>query len=1150
MASPDAGLNVAWRGPAPDLPPLAAVFGPPVLPAQAIRGGVRHTPAILILPMDPMMKRFPLLALALAMAGAGPAAADSPSRLLRFPDIQGDRIVFVHAGDIHIVQASGGTALRLTSHPGQELYPKLSPDGSRIAFSAEYNGTRQVYVMPSTGGEPRQLTWYNDIGPMPPRGGTDYRVLDWTPDGKHIVVRMNRVGWDERSGRPYLVPADGGLEQPLPIPETGGGMLSPDGTKFVYTPIDRDFRSWKRYRGGRAQDVWIYDLAANSSLQLTSDRATNHQPMWVGDTVYFVSDRNDQRLNLYAIAPTGGEPTKLTHFDDFDVLWPSAGSDAIVFEKGGSIWRFDPATAQATEVPIRVAGDAPHTQPRYVRAAQYVESMDLSPAGERAVFGARGEIFTVPAKNGEARNISGTPDAREHSVTWSPDGKTIAYLSDASGEYEIYVRDQDGRGEPRRVTRDGDIWMFPPRWSPDSSRLAFSDKKQRLRIVEVATGRISEVDTGTRNDLTDYSWSPDSRWLVYAKNGASSNSALWLYSLQSGRTQMLVGDETDNFSPVFDPQGRYLYFLSNRDFNLAFSAYEFNWLYRDATRIYAVTLSADSPALFRPVSDEVGAAAPAGNGQGNGNGNGKGGNAAAEPAPVRIDVEGFSQRVVALAAPSGNYQGLSANGEGVFYVALEGGGPGQGGAELRFIGLQRDSKPAAVSRIGGGYVLSNDGKKLLLRRGGDFAIVDAKPDAKFDENKLAMDRVELRIEPRREWRQMFTDGWRILRDWFYDPGMHGQDWKAIHDRYAALLPHVTTRADLDYLFQEIVGEANAGHVYVQGGDHPSLDRKQGGLLGAELASDDSGYVRIARIFPGENWEERTRSPLTEPGVNVAEGEYIIAIDNVSTRGVDNVYRLLENKANRVVTLRVNSRPQEAGARDVMVRTIAGETELRYLDWVNSRRELVDRLSGGRIGYIHVPNTAVEGSREMFKGMHAYAHKEALIIDDRYNGGGFIPDRLVELLARQPLNYWKQRGLEPNATPLIHHNGPKAMLINGISSSGGDALPYYFRKLGLGKLIGTRTWGGLIGISGNPAMVDNGVLLAATFSFMDTDNQWAVENEGVTPDIEVIDRPELIAAGRDPSVERAVQELLAELERNPRKPVVAPPAPTVFPNPAR
>ncbi len=1081
----------------------------------------------------------------LALIASGAAVADSPSKLLRFPDIHGEHIVFVHAGDLFIVNAAGGTAQRLTSHPGSELYPKFSPDGTRIAFSAEYNGTRQVFVMPSGGGEPKQLTWYNDVGPMPPRGGTDYRVLDWTPDGKHVVVRMNRLGFDERGGRPYLVPADGGLETPLAVPETGGGMLSPDGSKFVYTPIDRDFRSWKRYRGGRAQDVWVYDLVGNSSLQLTADRATNHQPMWVGDTVYFVSDRNDTKLNLYAIAPTGGEPRKLTQFTDFDVLWPSAGRDRIVFEKGGSIWRFDPASQQAAEVSIRVIDDAPDAQPRFVKAGQFIESFAIAPGGERAVFGARGEVFTVPAKHGEARQLTHTPDYREHSVSWSPDGKSIAYLSDQSGEYEIWLRAQDGSGEPRRLTSDGDIWRFRPVWSPDSKKLAFADKKQRLRVLDIASGRITDADIGSHNDLTEYVFSPDSRWIAYTKVNHSTNSSIWLYSLDSSRSHQVTPDETSEFNPTFDPQGRYLYFLSNRDYNLAFSAYEFNFLYRDATRIYAATLAADGPALMLPRSDEVATAAgaPAASDK---SGDSKKDGKAAAPAPLRIDIDGFNQRVLALPAPSGNYQGLSANADGVFFVSGAAGPGGGGGAELRFIGLEPDSKVQKVADVSGGYDLSADGKKLLLRRGGDFAIVDAKPDAKFDDGKLGMDRAELRIEPRREWQQMYVDGWRILRDWFYDPNMHGQDWPAIRAQYEPLVRHVSTRADLDYIFQELVGEMNSGHIYVQSGDQRSVERKQGGLLGAELSQHGSGYVRIERIFPGENWEPRTRSPLTMPGVNVKAGEYILAIDGVSVRGVDNIYRLLENKANRVVTLRVNGQPQEAGSREVKVTTIAAETELRYLDWVQTRRQLVDELSGGRIGYIHVPNTAVEGSRELNKGMAAYAYKDALIIDDRYNGGGFIPDRLIELLSRQPLNYWKQRGLEVNATPGLHHKGPKAMLINGLSSSGGDALPYYFRKLGLGKLIGTRTWGGLIGISGNPSLADGGSVIAATFSFMDTDSQWAVEDIGVVPDIEVIDRPELLHAGRDPSIERAVQELLAELERNPPRPMKAPSAPTQFP----
>jgi tricorn protease len=1085
------------------------------------------------MPVSPRSIVFRLLGAACAFA-ALPALADSPTKLLRFPDVHNDRVTFVYAGDVYVVSVNGGTALRLTSHQGDELYPKFSPDGSQIAFSAEYNGTRQVYVVPSAGGSPRQLTWYNDVGELPPRGGTDNRVLDWSPDGANVLVRMNRAPWDNRSGRPYLVPVNGGLETPLAVPESGGGMFDPTGTKLVYTPIDRDFRSWKRYRGGRAQDVWIYDLAANTSLQLTNDRATDHQPMWIGDAVYFVSDRADAKLNLYAVSPQGGEARKLTTFADFDVMWPSAGPDSIVFEKGGSIWRYLPSSGAATEIPIRVAGDLPQTQPRFVEAADFVESFGLSPNGERAVFGARGEIFTAPAKNGEPRNISMTPEAREIAVSWSPDGKSIAYLSDATGEYEIYLRAQDGKSPPRRLTSDGNIWRFAPVWSPDSKKIAFGDKQQRLRVLDIASGEITDADQGTHDDIDTYTWAPDSRWIAYVKGNASRNTSIWMYSLEAKQARQLTPDETSETSPAFDPDGRYLYFVSNRDYNLTFSAYEFNWLYTNASRIYAATLQADGPALFRPKSDEVALDGETGDDEKSADDD--------SVKPLRIDIPGFNQRVVALNAPAGNYAGLSANSEGVFYFAP---GDGGGSGELRFIGLNADDTLKPVAAVTG-YAMSPNGNKLLLRRASKFAIVDAKPNAEFDANALSLSRMELRVEPKIEWRQQFVDGWRLLRDWFYDPGMHGNDWNAIRAKYEALLPHVASRGDLDWLFQEIAGEANAGHVYVERGDQSRVERKAGGLLGAELADHASGYTRIAHIFPGENWNPTLRSPLTEPGVNVAEGDFILAVDNVSTRGVDNFYRLLENRADRVVTLRVNKNPQEAGARDVQVRTLASEQGLRYLDWVQSRRRMVEQLSDGRIGYIHVPNTAVEGSRELFKGMLAYASKEALVIDDRYNGGGFIPDRMIELLSRQPLNYWKQRGLEPNPTPLLNHRGPKAMLINGLSASGGDALPYYFRKMKLGTLFGTRTWGGLIGISGNPRLSDNGGINAATFRFMSTDGGWAVENEGVAPDVEVIDRPELLAAGRDPTLEAAVQHLLRELQANPPSAVTAPAAPTMFP----
>ncbi|MDX1571853.1 MAG: PDZ domain-containing protein [Xanthomonadales bacterium] len=1062
-----------------------------------------------------------------------PLLSQADTRLLRFPDIHGDKVTFVYAGDIYIAPVSGGVAQRLTSHEGRELFPKFSPDGSRIAFSAEYNGTRQVYVMPAAGGAPRQLTWYNDVGAMPPRGGFDYRVLDWTPDGENVLVRANRLPWGERMGRYYLVPADGGMEQPLEIPEAGGGMLSPDGTKVIYTPIDREFRTWKRYRGGRAQDVWIYDLENSRSEQLTTDRATDNQPLWVGEHIYYTSDR-DYTLNLFRHEPAG-EPTKVTDHSDFDVLWPSAGPNAIVYENGGWLYRFNPANGATKKLEITVTGDLPGRLPHFVDAAKFIQSQDISPDGKRAVFAARGEIFTVPATEGLTRNVTRTPAVREIHVTWSPDGRHVAYLSDATGEYELYVAPQDGTGEPRQVTRGGKIWRFQPVWSPDSRLLAFGDTDRRLQVVDVESGRITTADQSDFNTITDYSWAPDSRHLAYTKQNEATFASVWIYDHERGETRQLTADDSFEANPVFDPEGRYLYFLSSRDFDLTFSSLEFNYLVTDSTRVYAGLLNADQPALRRPENDEVsiGDEKPAGEK------NEKAKEDEDEEVELVIDFEGFGSRVVALQDGGSDYRALSANAAGVFYLV------GQGAeSTLKFFDLESEEEKTVLKGIAG-YQLAARGEKLLFRAGEKWGIADAKPDQKSDKGHLDFSALELKIDPRVERAQMYVDAWRILRDWFYDPGMHGMDWEAVRDKYRPLVEHVAHRADLDYIFGEIAGEMNAGHIYVQTGDQAGVERKEGGLLGAEFEKAD-GYFRVARIFPGEPWHAAFRSPLAEPGVEVSVGDYVLAVNGVSSSTVENFYELLENAGGEVVSLTVNDSPRERGARVVMVRTITSETNLRYLDWVESRARRVDELSGGRIGYVHLPNTAVPGQRELFKRFLPQTEKDAMIIDDRYNGGGFIPDRMIEIMARKPLNYWKRRGTPPLSTPVFAHVGPKAMLINGQSSSGGDALPYYFRKLELGPLIGTRTWGGLIGISGNPMLVDGGGILASTFRFMDTDGNWAVENEGVAPDIEVIDRPEAVARGEDPSLDYAVRYLLEELEKNPPSEPDAPPAPTEFP----
>ena len=967
------------------------------------------------------------------------------------------------------------------------------------------------------------------------------------------------------------------------VPEGAGGWLSPDGKRYAYTPVMREFRTWKRYHGGRAQDVWIYDLAANTSERITDYDGTDNQPVWLGDTIYFTSDRGaNQKLNLWAHDVRTKRQSEVTTHDRYDVLWPSGGPAGVVYENGGYIYRFDPATAASTRVDIRVAGDFRGTVPTTRSVKSEIQSAELSPTGKRALFEAHGDVFTAPAKEGEIRNLTSTPGIRETAPTWSPNGRSIAYLSDRTGEYEIYVRPADGSGEERRVTTDGHTWRFPPAWSPDSTLLAYADKSQRLRIVTAATGATVDVDRGRYGDLTTYRWSPDSRWLAYVKQPESTRlSAIWVYSVADGKTQQLTSGNAADSEPVFDPLGRYLYFLSNRDFRLTFSGFEFNYVYTDPTRVYVGVLSKTGPALFLPQSDEeaprsdeiLRPPAPPGGAQPivpkpppesskpDAPKPQKPEDAKRETAPaaaaqearpaaspnapdvhppapvtVRIDADGFERRVRAIPGPPADIRSLQVTERAVLYLI------GQG-PRTRLAMYDIDDKKESTVLTGiSGYELSRDGKKVLFSTNSDYGIGDVKADQKTTEGLLALDRLTVRVDPRAEWKQEYTDAWRILRDWFYDPNLGGVDWNEVRDRYAELLPSVAARADLDYVFGEVAGELGAGHVYVQPPAGNRVPRVEGGLLGADIRPDASGAFRIEKIYPGENWHENFRSPLTEPGVRVNEGDYILAVDGVPTKGVDNFYRLLEAKGAGAVTLLVNNSPAATGARTERVRPITSEQGLRYLDWVESRRRIVDKASNGRIGYIHLPNTGEEGNRELFKSFYPQAAKEALIIDVRYNGGGFIPDRMIELVSRPVLNYWARRGVEPTSTPAYANSGPKVCLINGQSSSGGDAFPYYFKKLGLGPLIGTRTWGGLIGLSGNPPLLDGGTITAPTFRFLGTGGEWEVEGVGVAPDIEVIDAPHLVAQGHDPSLERGIAELLKQLADHPRKPVVAPSAP--------
>jgi tricorn protease len=860
--------------------------------------------------------------------------------------------------------------------------------------------------------------------------------------------------------------------------------------------------------------------------RLTDNRMTDNMPMWIGNTIYFNSDR-EHTLNLYSLDPASKRVTKVTNHNDYDVLWPSAGPGGIVYQCGGRLWVFDPATGTDRQVPVTVASDRKLSLPCFKPVGDRTTSFGISPSGKRALFEARGDIFTVPAKNGLTRNITATQGVRELAPAWSPDGSTIAYISDQSGEYQIWVRNADGTGEARQVTSSAPTWLFEPRWSPDGKHIAYSDKLHVLRVVDVATGKSVVVDTGKRADITHYEWSPDSRWLAYSNAAPSGLTAIWVWPLESKKPTMLSSGNSNDYGPVFSRDGNYIFFMSTRDFNLTFSAYEFAFVYNNAARVYAGLLMPRGPQL-KPFRNDDEQETQESKSQGEKQKSGT---------SVRVDIDpaSFADRVTALTNTSGNYGNLRAGKGCVLYQKYD-----NGSSKLMRYDIEKQKEEEVMAGIDA-YDLSEDAGSIIYSAQGKYGIVESRPGQKSGDGVLDLSRMQMRIDPHKEWAQIFNDAWRLMRDWFYDPKMHGVDWPAMKERYGQLVPFVEHRADLDFILGEMIGELNAGHTYVNAGDEPRVQRKEGGMLGCEFTADGSGFYKISRILKGENWHRQFRSPLAEPGLDVKEGDYLIAIDGIDLPATVNPYQLLENKASTTVTLTVNSKPSRSGAHDIYVETISQESELRTMDWVRRTREYVEKKSGGRIGYIWLPNTAAEGTRELFKWFYPQAGKEALIIDDRYNGGGFIPYNMSALLGREPLNYWARRGIEPFTAPDVFHKGPKVCLINGYSSSGGDALPYYFRKLGMGKLIGTRTWGGLIGLSGNPGFIDGGSLNIPTFRIYDTEGNWIIENEGVTPDIEVVDSPDLVAKGIDPSVEKAIETLLDELNRNPvRKPVPPPP----------
>jgi tricorn protease len=1052
---------------------------------------------------------------------------------MRQPDIQGDRIVFVYGGDLWTVTRAGGTAARLTSHEGVEQYPKFSPDGQTVAFTAEYDGNTDVYTVPAAGGEPTRRTWHPGID----------IVGDWYPDGKAILFRSNRAMAPRRGTQFWKLSLAGGLEEKLPLPSAGWCSWSPDGTQLAYCMPTYENRTWKRYQGGNAPDVWIYDFAKHDSYPITSWTGADDWPMWVGDKIYYVSDEGGRTANLWRYDTKDKSHRQVTSFDRYDVKWPSAGSDAIVFENGGSLYVLNLPAEQMTKLKVLVPDDKPGLRPELKNVAKWITDFDLSPSGKRLVVAARGDVFTVPAEHGEPRNLTHSPATRERNPVWSPDGKWIAYWSDRSGEMQLCVAPQDGTGPDRAVTKTGAIFRYAPRWSPDAKKIAFADKTWTLWWCDVATGALTKVDHSEVSDITDFAWSGDSKWLAYAWPADNTNRLLRLYALETGKVTTLSDDMTDTFAPAFDPDGRWLYFVSRRTFEPMYSAFELDYHFTGTDKIYAASLVDTTGRPTPPKSDEETPGAAGKSGAGDKDAKGKGGDGDKDGASgkdrakeVRIQFDGLMQRVAEVPIPAGRYANLVAYSDHLLYTSLDGEYDENGLAKsssLHSYALADQEDKTVVADVSPGFAATKDGKKLLYKKDDTFGIVEVDKANKVGDGKAPTGTLMAVVDPKAEWLDMFDEAWRLERDYYYDPNLGGLDWKAVGARYRELVPYAAHRSDVNYRLGELIGELSTSHTYVGGGALPDVPKTPGGLLGVDWTPDaGSGRYRFGRIFKERDWNSDVEAPLGVPGVNVKEGDYLLAVNGVDVRLPTNVYAAFAGTAGKPTRITVGRTANDGAPHTYTVQPVADEYSMRLEAWIADNRRKVDAATGGRVAYVYVPNTGKEGLQEFAKQFYPQVEKQGIIVDERWNGGGLIPDFFVERLQRTTWSYWSARDGKSFRTPSASIDGPKCILINQYAGSGGDAFPYYFRLAGLGPVIGKRTWGGLVGINYDLPLVDGGAVTMPSFGLWDTKGQWAVENHGVDPDIEIENAPHLVAQGKDPQLERGIQYELEELAKHP------------------
>ena len=1076
-----------------------------------------------------MMKKQFLFSL-LALSVATGMKADDEARLLRFPTTNGTDVVFTYAGDLYTAPLTGGEARRLTSHIGYELFARFSPDGKTIAFTGEYDGNREVYVMPADGGEPRRLTYTStnardDVGD---RMGPNNIVMTWTPDGEGVVYR-NRIG-DGFEGKLWIAPVNGGMSQALPLPEGGFCNYSPDGKQLAYNRVFREFRNWKYYRGGMADDIWLYDPQAKKVDNLTDNVAQDICPMWIGDDIYFISDR-DKTMNLFVYHTATKQTEKVTDYTDYDIKFPSTDGKQIVYEHGGYLYRFDPQTRRAEQIHITLNAENVYARTERKQVSDYVTAAGLSADGKRLAVTARGEVFDVPAKSGVTRNITRTPGANERGADWSPDGKYIAYISDRTGETEIYLQPAEG-GDPIQLTQGSDTYIRDFGWSPDSKTLLYTDRKNRIVTVDIASKQKTVVMQNPEQEFYDVSFSPDSRWLTYTKPAANDFSVVYVYNLSTKKEYAVTEKWYNSSSPVFSTDGKYLVFESDRDFNPIYGRLEWNHVYTRMGGIYLAMLTDDTPSPFLPEDETV--TTPS---QDKEKANAKGDKdkkkgAQAEEKSVQIDPEGIVGRIVKLPLSAGNYWNLYSDGQTVWYY-------GNGGTHAFDLKEQKDelvAENALMAPVAGS-------KKALYMRGNSLCVGELSTGKVSLDNEVSLEDMVAFIDYNKEWAQIFDEAWRAYRDGFYVANMHGVDWQAVKEKYAVLVPYAKTRLDLNYIIGEMIAELACGHAYVNPGEYAKPERIDMGLLGAELSRDEkSGFYRIDKILPGAPYSEKLRSPLTEPGMDIREGDYITSIDGVSTASVKNIYQLLIGKAGVFTELGINSKASTQGARKVIVKPTDNEYPLYHYNWVQKNIRRVEEATNGRVGYIYIPDMGPEGLNEFARYFYPQLDKEALIIDDRANGGGNVSPMIIERLLRKPYRMTMSRtstkiGTIPDATQV----GPKVLLINKYSASDGDLFPWSFKANKLGTVIGTRTWGGIVGISGSLPYMDGTDIRVPFFTNYDAKTgQWIVENHGVDPDILIDNDPIQEQAGVDQQLEKAIEVALEQLKD--RKPLPGVPAP--------